>query len=164
AVPWEDIISTPQFQRCVAWAGLAALLFGMTAPLLKRASAGVGSLVSGSLLYLGAALGAGLMVAARRGAGPAATKRSTLLRLAAVALVGGAAAPTLLVLGLAQTDAATASLLLALEAPFTVLLARLFLREFIGRRVAVAALLMLAGGMVLAGLSPQARLPGWGAI
>ena len=157
------MIATGQVRRGVAWAGLAALLFGMTAPLLQRASAGVGPLVSGSLLYLGAALGAGLMVAVGRGAGPA-TSRSTALRLLAVALVGGALAPTLLVLGLARTDAATASLLLALEAPFTVLLARAFLHEFIGRRVAAAAALTLAGGAVLAAASSGARVAGSGPI
>ncbi|HVV53422.1 MAG TPA: DMT family transporter, partial [Polyangia bacterium] len=61
----------------------------------------------------------------------------------------GAVAPAALVLGLGRTDAATASLLLALEAPFTLALARLFLGEFIGRRVALAALLIVAGGAAL---------------
>jgi drug/metabolite transporter (DMT)-like permease len=141
-----------QIRRGVALAGLAALLFGMTAPLLKRASAGTGPLLAGALLYLGAALGAGLIAAARRGAsGPAPTIRAAGARLGAVAIVGGAVAPTLLVLGLARSDAATASLLLALEAPFTLLLARVVLKEFIGRRVLVAALLIFAAGAVLVG-------------
>ena len=141
-----------QIRRGAALAGLAALLFGMTAPLLKRASAGTGPLLSGALLYLGAALGAGLLASLRRQArGPAVTQRRALIRLAAVALVGGALAPTLLVLGLARADAATASLLLALEAPFTLVLARLVLKEYIGRRVAAAALAIVAGGGVLVG-------------
>jgi len=141
-----------QIRRGVALAGLAALLFGMTAPLLKRASAASGPLLAGALLYLGAALGAGLIAAARRGAaGPAPTVRAAGARLGAVAIVGGAVAPTLLVLGLARTDAATASLLLALEAPFTLVLARLVGKEFIGRRVLAAALLIFAAGAVLIG-------------
>jgi drug/metabolite transporter (DMT)-like permease len=143
-----------QIQRGVALAALAALLFGVTAPLLQRASAGVGALHAGALLYLGAALGALLLGLARREAaddGSAFRSGRTLARLAAIALVGGAVAPVLLVLGLARTDAATASLLLALEAPFTLLLARLFLREFIGRRVLLAAALIFAGATTLVG-------------
>jgi drug/metabolite transporter (DMT)-like permease len=122
----------------------------MTAPFLKAASAGVGPLFSGSLLYIGAAAGAGLMAAFRsQERGPAPTTRRAVGRLVAMAIVGAAVAPTLLVVGLRRTDAATASLLLALEAPFTVVFARLFLREFIGRRVMSAALLVLAGGAIL---------------
>ncbi|HVZ74364.1 MAG TPA: EamA/RhaT family transporter, partial [Polyangia bacterium] len=47
-------------RRGTILAGLAALLFGVTAPLLKRASsdATVGPLAAGALLYLGAAAGA----------------------------------------------------------------------------------------------------------
>jgi drug/metabolite transporter (DMT)-like permease len=141
-------------QRGVALAALAALLFGMTAPLLKRASAEVGPLYAAALLYFGAALGALLLGLARRrtaGDGRAFRTRGTLARLAAIAVVGGAAAPVLLVLGLARTDAATASLLLALEAPLTLLLARLVLGEFIGRRVLLAAALIFAGGATLVG-------------
>jgi drug/metabolite transporter (DMT)-like permease len=143
-----------QIQRGVALAALAALLFGMTAPLLQRASAGVGPLCAGALLYFGAALGALVLGLARgQAGGDGRTLRTpgTLARLAAIALVGGAVAPVLLVLGLARTDAASASLLLALEAPFTLLLARIVLGEFLGRRVLLAAALIFAGGATLVG-------------
>jgi drug/metabolite transporter (DMT)-like permease len=143
-----------QIQRGVALAALAALLFGMTAPLLQRASAGVGPLYAGALLYFGAATGALLLSLVRReaaGDGRAFRTRGTLARLVAIALVGGAVAPVLLVLGLARTDAPTASLLLALEAPFTLLLARIVLGEFLGRRVLLAAALIFAGGATLVG-------------
>ncbi|HVU49855.1 MAG TPA: EamA family transporter, partial [Polyangia bacterium] len=59
-------------------------------------------------------------------------------------------APALLVAGLARTDAATASLLLALEAPFTLLLARVLLGERLGGRVLLAAALIFAAGALLA--------------
>ncbi len=141
-------------------AGLAALLFGMTAPLLKKASAGVGPLLAGALLYLGAAAGAGLMALGRwrrwrahtgaaADARPAAVTAQVVVRFVLVAIVGAAVAPALLVAGLARTDGATASLLLALEAPFTLALAWIFLREFIGGRVLAAALLILGGGAAL---------------
>ncbi|HVV49723.1 MAG TPA: EamA/RhaT family transporter, partial [Polyangia bacterium] len=67
-------------RRGVALAGLAALLFGMTAPLLKRASAGIGPLLAGALPYLGAAGGAALMaMVRRRRRGPRLATRAALL-------------------------------------------------------------------------------------
>ncbi len=145
-----------QLQTGVLLAIAAAVLFGMTAPLLKVASADVGTLTAGALLYLGAAMGAGLLAIGR---GTAARPRGrALLRVAAVAIVGAALAPALLVLGLRRTDAATASLLLALEAPFTLLLARLFLREHIGPRVLLAAFLIFGGGAALIGAAAGSSL------
>jgi drug/metabolite transporter (DMT)-like permease len=140
-----------QLSRGVALAAGAAVLFGITAPLLQRASAGLSSLVSGCLLYLGAGLGAVVLLAAqRRGPVPALWGGRGFLRLGLVAVVGAVIAPVLLVLGLRHTDAATASLLLALEAPVTLLLARLLLREHLGRRVLIAAACILGGGLLLA--------------
>jgi drug/metabolite transporter (DMT)-like permease len=140
-----------QLSRGVALAAGAAVLFGITAPLLQRASAGVSSLVSGCLLYLGAGLGAVVLLAAqRRGPVPALWGGRGFFRLGLVAVVGAVIAPVLLVLGLRHTDAATASLLLALEAPVTLLLARVMLREHLGRRVLIAAACILTGGLLLA--------------
>src|SRR5258707_15547736 len=139
----------PRLARGVGLAALAAVLFGATAPLIKWASRDTGPLVAGALLYLGASLeswSASAVAAFRersRGDGGASlTIPGAAGRLALMALVGAACAPALLVAGIARTDAATASLLLALEAPFTLLLARVFLGEFIGRRVVVPALLI----------------------
>jgi drug/metabolite transporter (DMT)-like permease len=145
--------TTSRVGEGVGLAALAALLFGATTPLIKTAGAGTGPLVVGGLLYLGAGLESWLAtLLARRpaGAAPGRLPRSVRPRLALVALVGGACAPALLVAGLARTDAATASLLLALEAPFTLLLARLFLGEHLGRRVLLAAALIFAAGALLA--------------
>ena len=102
----------------------------------------------------------------RRDGGPAPAGRGALVRLAVIALAGAAVAPTLLVVGLGRTDAATASLLLALEAPFTLALARLMLHEHIGGRVLAAALLILGGGVVLvsASLRSAAGVSGVGLI
>jgi drug/metabolite transporter (DMT)-like permease len=128
----------------------AAALFGATAPLVQRASAAVGSIAAAGLMYLGAGLtGLILMTVRRRSFEPALQGRA-LVRLMAVALVGAALAPSLLVLGLKRTDAATGSLLLVLEAPFTLLLARLFLREHLSLRVGLAMSLIALGGLALA--------------
>jgi drug/metabolite transporter (DMT)-like permease len=86
---------------------------------------------------------------ARRHAPDAALAGRALIRLTAVALIGAAFAPTLLVLGLRRTDAATGSLLLALEAPFTLILSRLFLRERLSARVAMAVALIALGSLAL---------------
>jgi drug/metabolite transporter (DMT)-like permease len=83
-----------------------------------------------------------------------------------VALFGAAVAPTLLAWGLQRVGATAGSLLLNLEAVFTVLLARVVYREAIGRRVTVAVTLMVAAGALLA--LAQSRLgalaPGWSAL
>jgi drug/metabolite transporter (DMT)-like permease len=148
-------MSPTPIQRGVTLAALAAVLFGLTVPLLKRASAGLGALTSASLLYLGAALGATVALALRgRAAGLLTLARRVPARLGAVAVLGAIVAPVLLVLGLARTDAATGSLLLTLELPFTLLLARVFTRERFGRRALEAAALMLAGSALLAGRLP----------
>jgi drug/metabolite transporter (DMT)-like permease len=139
--------------RGVGLAALAALLFGATTPLIQRAGRGTGPVVVGALLYLGAGLESWLaaLVARRRpGAAGPWLPRGAGRRLLLVALVGGACAPALLVAGLARTDAATASLLLALEAPFTLLLAHLVLGEHLGRRVLLAAALIFGAAALLA--------------
>jgi drug/metabolite transporter (DMT)-like permease len=139
--------------RGVAWAALAALLFGAATPLIKAASADTGALVVGALLYLGASLESwtAVLVSRRRARdAPPIFIRGAAWRLGAIALVGGALAPALLVAGLGRADAASASLLLALEAPFTVLLARVFLGERVGRRVLAAATLIFGAAALLA--------------
>jgi drug/metabolite transporter (DMT)-like permease len=145
------VLPPTQLSRGVALAAGAALLFGVTAPFLQRASDGVPSLSAGCLLYLGAGIGAAALLGLQR-RGPAAGLRRgrSLGRLALVALVGAVVAPVLLVLGLRRVDAATASLLLALEAPLTLLLAWLLLHEHLGRRVLLAAGCILGGGALLA--------------
>jgi drug/metabolite transporter (DMT)-like permease len=114
---------------------LAALCFGATTPFVARAGHGVGAFSTAALLYAGACLS------------------SLLLHLLAPSsgapLVGAGVAPTLLAFGLQRAGAATGSLLLNLEAVFTVLLAWLLYREPIGRRIASALVLMALGGVAL---------------
>jgi drug/metabolite transporter (DMT)-like permease len=142
-VPSEPI------KRGTLFALLAAVSFGVTAPLLKRASAGVGPFTTAALLYAGAALISLPAVPRWRSAG---LKRPDLPWLLLIAVAGGVVAPVCLAWGLARTSAVTASLLLNIEALFTVALAGLVYREHVGRRVAVALLLMaIAGGVLVFG-------------
>lgn len=126
---------------------VAAILFGVSTPLVQRAGAGLGAFTTAALLYGGAALiGAVLRQPANR---EAALGRSDLPRLALMALFGAALGPVALAWGLQHTSGTSASLMLALEALFTAVLARSLYREVMGRRVWAAMLLLLAGGMVL---------------
>jgi drug/metabolite transporter (DMT)-like permease len=128
----------------------AAVLFGATAPIVKHFGRDVGAFATASLLYGGAVLGAGLP---RGRAEEAAVRRPHAARIAIVALVGAAIAPACLAWGLQRAGALSASLLLNLEAVFTILLARALYREPVGRRVIAASSLMLLGGALLAARS-----------
>jgi drug/metabolite transporter (DMT)-like permease len=130
----------------VALATLAALMFGATTPLIQRFGAGVGPFATASLLYLGASIGAVRWPRARSDPREATLGRSQLPRLFAVALLGAALAPTLFVWGLQRVPATYGSLLLNGEGLFTIGLAALIHREHIGKRVALAAIFMFAGG------------------
>lgn len=132
----------------VLLAVLAAVAFGLVTPLVAWAGRDVGPLTTAALLYAGAAATAVLLrLFVRRSEAP--LRRSDAPRLIAIALAGGALAPTLLAWGLQRAGATAGSLLLNLEAVFTVLLAHLFYREHIGRRVIAAVAAMVLGGAVL---------------
>ncbi len=134
--------------RGVLLAVAAAVAFGATTPIIAWAGRGVGPLATAALLYAGAALATGILRALSRAPGPRLA-RGDLPRLLGVALAGGAIAPALLAWGLQHVSAMVGSLLLNLEAVFTVLLARAVFREPVGRRVAVAVAAMVAGGAAL---------------
>ena len=125
----------------------AALLFGASTPLMQRFGVGAGSFWVAALLYAGAAaIGfMSLQPAVRE----ARLTLADLPRLTLMAAVGAALAPVLLVWGLTQTSGVSASLLLTLEAVFTVLLARAFYGEQMDRRVVTALVLLTGGGAML---------------
>jgi len=69
--------------------------------------------------------------------------------LAGVILTGGVAAPILLMFSLKSTPAATASLLLNFEAVSTALIAALFFKEALGKRVWASVALITAAAIIL---------------
>jgi drug/metabolite transporter (DMT)-like permease len=140
--------SRPSAIRSGAWlAILAAVSFGITAPLVKIAGAGAGPFVTAALLYLGAA--AVSLVGSRKAEQEPSPRARHIPRLLLVAVLGAALAPTLLAWGLQRTSATTASLLLNLEAIFTVLLGWAIYREAIGGQVALAVALVAGGSALL---------------
>lgn len=125
----------------------AAVLFGVSTPLVQRFGAGIGSLTTAALLYAGAALiGALLRRPVER---EARVQRSDAKRLMLMALFGAAIGPVALAWGLQRTSGASASLMLTLEAVFTAGLARLWYHETLDKRVVLAMALLTLGGMVL---------------
>ena len=87
-------------------------------------------------------------------------------RLAGAILAGGLIGPLLLMFGLANTDAATASLLLTLEGAATVLIAWFVFMEAFDRRIAIGMGLLVAGALTLSwsGTPSLASLTGPAAI
>lgn len=124
----------------------AALLFGITIPVIQRFGAGLGPFTTAALLYAGAAVGSSRFARAR---GEPELRRVHVPRLLVVALFGSVLAPALLAWGLQRTSGATGALLLNFEAILTLGFAMLLHREHVGRRVALAAAVMLAGGLLL---------------
>jgi drug/metabolite transporter (DMT)-like permease len=72
-------------------------------------------------------------------------------RLMIAVTFGGGLAPVLLVLALDRTPAGTVSLFLNLELVATAVIARVFLQEQIGRRAGMGIVIVVLGGVILAG-------------
>ncbi len=124
---------------------VSAVSFGVTTPLVQRLGHGIGAFATASLLYAGAAL----VGIASRSPDEARLRRVHLGRIVAVAVLGAGLAPAALAWGLARTSGTAASLMLNLEAVFTLVLARVLYAEHVGRRVAIAATLLAVGGGLL---------------
>lgn len=124
---------------------LSALAFGLTTPLVQRFGKGAGSFATAALLYFGAAV-VGL---ASRSRAEASVKPEHLGRVVTIAVLGAGVAPAALAWGLARTSGTAASLMLNLEAVFTIVLALVLYAEHVGRRVALAATLLVIGGALL---------------
>ena len=131
-----------------AWCALAAVLFGAATPATKRVVDDIGAVTLAGLLYLGAAVAVAPF--ALREQRPTATRRQRSRLLVAVGF-GGGLAPVLLVLALDRTPAGTVSLFLNLELVATAVIARVFLQEHIGRRAGLGIVIVLLGGVILAG-------------
>ena len=148
---------------------LAALLFGASTPLAKLLVADVSPVLLAGLLYAGSGLGLGSWLLVRRLRPREADEEAPLQRhdlpwLAGAVLFGGVIGPVLLMVGLANTPASTASLLLNLESVLTALIAWIVFRENVDVRIVLGMAAIVAGGVLLSWTqAPSAGLP-WGAI
>jgi drug/metabolite transporter (DMT)-like permease len=139
----------------IACALASAALFGVSTPAAKALLGVVDPVVLAGLLYCGAGIGIALL---RALAAPIlnapAVRQQPLARkdygwLAGAIACGGVAGPILLMLGLARTPAATASLLLTLEGAATALLAWFVFHENVNRRVALGMAALVGGAAVV---------------
>ena len=142
-----------KWDRGIAAAVGAAVLFGLSTPIAKTLVGEASPLLLAGLLYTGSGAGLAVLLAARA----AISGRASIVRprgadlwwlLGAIAC-GGALGPYLLMVGLQVTDSASASLILNLEGVFTALLAWFAFKENVDRRIAVGFALIVAGGAVL---------------
>src|SRR4030095_12568547 len=154
----------------IAFALLAAVLFGASTPLAKRLVGEVPPIMLAGLLYAGSGIGLAMVLAVRR----VAVKRREQIAwpsqrhaawLAGAIVFGGILGPVFLMLGLTVASPSSASLLLNLEGVFTALLAWFLFRENFDSRIAIGMLAIAAGGAVLAwspagggGVTPGALL------
>jgi drug/metabolite transporter (DMT)-like permease len=153
----------------IAYALAAAALFGASTPLSKLLLGSVEPCLLAGLLYLGSGLGLSLwLLFASRLTGKdskeASLKRADLPWLAGAILFGGVAGPLLLMLGLASTPAASASLLLNLEGVLTALLAWFVFKENFDRRIALGMAFITGGGVLLSWTGDTAAGIPWGAL
>jgi drug/metabolite transporter (DMT)-like permease len=133
-----------------AFLGLsAAASFGLSAPLAKLLLASISPVLLAGLLYLGAAAGLWLHRLVRPSTNEARLARADAPKLAGVIAAGGILGPALMLFGLSRVTGLAGSLLLNLEAPFTVLLAVVVFGEHLGRYAAAATAFILGGALVL---------------
>ncbi len=140
--------------KATLFAILAAALYALNAPASKLLLADVSPSMMAAFLYLGAGLGMGAMALARRALGhPSAEARLTRKDLPYTIgmIVLDVIAPILLMLGIARTTAANASLLNNFEIVATSLIALLIFRERISKRLwIVIGLIVLSSALLTA--------------
>lgn len=147
---------------------LAAALFGASTPLAKALLGGVEPMLLAGLLYAGSGLGLGLCLllrrVRRRVAEEAPLRARDLPWLAGAITMGGMLGPILLMVGLAHTPAATASLMLNLESVLTALIAWTVFRENVDRQIMLGMLLIVGGGVVLSWPGNDSLQIPWGTL
>ena len=133
---------------------LAAVLFGVSAPLSKLLLRNVDPVMLAALLYLGCGFGLLFVGMVRGRLLKRSEKEASLVKkdipwLAGAVLTGGVAAPIILMISLKNTPAATASLLLNFEAVATSIIAAAAFKEALGRRVWAAVALITLASIIL---------------
>lgn len=128
----------------------AALFFGASTPFAKQLVGQVSPLLLAGLLYAGSGIGLFLTRLIKdRGWHHSGLVKSDWFWLLGAISFGGILGPVLLMLGLQQTTAASASLLLNLEAVLTALLAWLVFKESTANRIVLGMFLIVAGSILL---------------
>ena len=162
--------SWPGTHQGVAYALLAAALFGASTPFAKMLVGQVAPVTLAGMLYLGSGLGVlacfvmRAVLTLNSNDKPATLTATDLPWLAGAIAFGGIAGPVLLMFGLTLTPASSASLLLNIEGVLTAMLAWFVFKENFDRRIFIGMLLIVAAGILLSWEQvPKLGVP-WGAI
>ena len=132
---------------------IAAALFGASAPISKLLLGEITPTLMASFLYLGSGIGLFLLRSfqssdTRFGDEARLTKNDWPWLIGAV-FVGGIAAPIVLMFGLKNTPASTASLMLNFEGVATTVIAVFAFKEAVGKRIWLAVLLITTASILL---------------
>jgi drug/metabolite transporter (DMT)-like permease len=132
---------------------IAAALFGASAPFSKLLLDNVTPLQLAGLLYLGSGLSLLLVKLVRSSLkldrDTAKLEKADMPWLLGAVVSGGIGAPIALLIGLSMTTASTASILLNFEAVATAVIAGLFFREYIGKKVIIAISILTLASLIL---------------
>lgn len=133
---------------------LAAMLFGISAPISKVLLGNIDPVPLASFLYLGS--GTGLFFyqllmkrVTHQSDNEASLSRRDVPWLSGAIISGGVIAPVILMISLQKTPASTASLLLNFEGVATTLIALLVFKENIGKRAGIAIGLITLSSIIL---------------
>ena len=133
----------------VLYAALAALCYGVSAPFAKLLQAEIPPAMMAALLYLGAGVGMSAVRAISRDRNSESKLAKSDLPYVIAMVLLDIAAPLLLMFGLSLSSAAAASLLGSFEIVATSIIALVFFREAIGKRMWLAIAVITAASILL---------------
>ena len=136
----------------ISYAILAAIFYGLGAPFSKGLLEHLSPYLLSSLLYFGAGIGMSLIVLFNKKQRAVPLSKSFGKKdiiYIVLMIILDIIAPILLMLGLLSTNASTASLLNNFEIVFTSLIAMIFFKEIIDKKMWIAVTLIVVSGMIL---------------
>ena len=140
------------YKISIVYAILAALFYGVGIPFAKILLNYISPYLIGSLLYFGAGLGMFLVILINKNL----RKKSIIkiygkkdLKYIFLMILLDIVAPILLMLGLLRTTASTTSLLNNFEIVFTGIIAMIFFKEVIGKKMWISIALIVISGVLL---------------
>ena len=136
----------------IVYAILAALFYGFSAPLSKVLLNFISPYLMSSLLYFGAGIGMLLIVLLskrQREVPLSKTYGKKDIKYIVWMILLDIIAPILLMLGLLRTNASTTSLLNNFEIVFTAIIAMIFFKEVIGKKMWISIALIVVSGVLL---------------
>lgn len=136
----------------IFYAILAAIFYGFSSPLSKLLLNYISPYMMSSYLYFGAGLGMLIFVLLNKKQRPVSitlnfVKKDVIYIILMIIL--DILAPILLMLGLLKTNASTASLLNNFEIVFTAIIAMIFFKEIVGKKMWISIALIVVSGFLL---------------